>query len=94
MTIFPKICIFKKYENIGVLATNVHIARALVKSPPILMADEPTGNLDSKNGKEIMELFKSLKEEGQHYLAESLKSVKMEWASQIKKGLEAELPKE
>jgi putative ABC transport system ATP-binding protein len=42
----------------------VAIVRALVKDPPLILADEPTGNLDSKTGDQIIDLIKSLKERG------------------------------
>jgi len=42
----------------------VAIARALVTNPTIILGDEPTGNLDSKSGKEVMEIFHSLHHQG------------------------------
>ncbi|SFQ99432.1 ABC transporter ATP-binding protein [Desulfoscipio geothermicus] len=42
----------------------VAIARALIGDPPLILADEPTGNLDSRSGAEIMELFKQLNNQG------------------------------
>jgi hypothetical protein len=72
---------------------NVYGEQVIIFLPNLLIADNDLKLIavykNLKNDNKVAEA----KNDGQHYLAESLKSVKTEWAYQIKKGFEAELPK-
>jgi len=59
------------------------IARALANDPPVLVADEPTGNLDSRTGQEVWELFRELADEGKTVVVVTHDPDVARWARRI-----------
>lgn len=61
----------------------VAIARALVTNPQVIFADEPTGNLDTKTGREIMEILQALNERGTTVILVTHELEKAKWARRL-----------
>lgn len=72
----------------------VGVARAVIAQPKLILADEPTGNLNSAQGKEIMELLKTLNEEGTTILQVTHSEEKARYASRIVHLLDGWIEKE
>jgi ABC-type lipoprotein export system ATPase subunit len=71
----------------------VGIARALIVKPKLILADEPTGNLNSKQGEEIMDLFKQLNNEGVTIIQVTHSEKNAEYGSRIIHMLDAHIDK-
>jgi putative ABC transport system ATP-binding protein len=61
----------------------VAIARALVNDPSVIFADEPTGNLDSKSGRQVMEILQNLHKEGRTIILVTHETFTAEHAERI-----------
>lgn len=72
----------------------VGIARALIAKPKLILADEPTGNLNSKQGEEIMQLFKTLNKEGVTIIQVTHSEKNAEYGSRIVHLLDGRIEKE
>lgn len=72
----------------------VGIARALITSPKLILADEPTGNLNSQQGEQIMQLFKKLNEEGVTIIQVTHSEKNANYANRIIELLDGRIEKE